>query len=98
MKWLNVDGGRPIFLAAINLDRTGLAQLDGDDPGRRIGTKEDRVLVEFHGSQPKWMAARRRVPKINWAPTARTPSRKSIHRLRRFAQIKKTDPHLALTR
>ena len=70
MEWLNVDGGRPIFLAAINLDRTGLAQLDGDDPGRRIGTKEDRVLVEFHGSQPKWRDARRRVPKINGPDSA----------------------------
>ncbi len=50
MKRLDVRGRRSILLPPINLDRAGFAQLDRDDPRRRIGAEEDRVLLEFHGS------------------------------------------------
>src|SRR5260370_592734 len=49
MKRFHVGRGRAILLAAMNVDRAGVAQLDRDDPRRRVGAEKHRVLFKFHG-------------------------------------------------
>src|ERR1700730_1774422 len=48
MKGLDLGDDRPIFFAAINLYRAGLAQLDRDNPRSWIGAEERRVFLKFH--------------------------------------------------
>ena len=48
MKRLDVSGYRSIFLAPMDFDCAGLAQLDRDDPWRRIDTEKHCVLFKFH--------------------------------------------------
>src|SRR2546430_13165306 len=48
MERLDVGDCRSILFPAINFDRSRFAQLDRNDPRRRINTEEHRVLFEFH--------------------------------------------------
>ena len=52
-KWverLNVGDGRSVRFPTINLNRSGLAELDGHNAWCWISAKEQRVLLEFHES------------------------------------------------
>ena len=49
MERLDVGNGRAIFFAAVNLDGPSVAQLDRDDPRRRVGAEEERIFLESHG-------------------------------------------------
>ena len=48
MERLDVGGGRAIRFAPVNLHGARIAQLDRDDPRRRIGAEEQRVFLESH--------------------------------------------------
>jgi hypothetical protein len=48
MERLYIDHGRSIFPPAINFNGPRFAQFNRDDPRRRIGTEEHRVLLKFH--------------------------------------------------
>src|SRR4030095_14506932 len=50
MERLNVNNGRSVPFPAINIDRAGLAQRDGDNARCRMCAKEHRVFLEFHES------------------------------------------------
>src|SRR5262249_37857215 len=52
-KWverLNVGNRRAVRFTAINLNRSSFAEFNRDNTWRRIGTEEQRVLLEFHES------------------------------------------------
>ena len=48
MKRFDLDDRRPILSTTMDFDRACLAQLDRNDPRRRIGAEEHRVLLKFH--------------------------------------------------
>src|SRR6266446_7168259 len=48
MELFDVSDGRSILLAPINLYRSGIAQLNGNDARRGIGAEEQRVGFEGH--------------------------------------------------
>ena len=48
---LDVGRGRSIFLAPVDLDRSGVAELDRDDARGRVGTEEECVFLESHSSR-----------------------------------------------
>ena len=48
MKRFDLGDRRPILFTTVDFDCACLAQLDRNDPRRRIGAEEHRVLLKFH--------------------------------------------------
>ena len=48
MERLNVGNRRAVCFPAVNLNRSGFAELNCNDAWRRISAEEQRVFLEFH--------------------------------------------------